>query len=163
MEFQLEHRYERDADTVLRMVTDRQYFERKYQSMEVEDFTIVSCTKSADAFSIHYRYRAAASTRVPDFARKLFGESVGVEQTDNWDLRERQGRIDIVIQGVPAINMHARTQLLPAGDGALIRLHWEVRCTVPLIGGRLERAIADDLRGRADADLAVSRRLLEAY
>jgi hypothetical protein len=81
MNFSIELQYPAAAETVMKMIVDRHYFERKYQALEVADFEITDDRLSADAFSIDFRFRAAGATNIPEFARKFVGDAIRVKQT----------------------------------------------------------------------------------
>lgn len=162
MKFSSELRYPRPAAVVMKMLTDPAYFERKYQALEVADFALAEHV-AGERFSISYRFRAAGQTRVPEFAKKFVGDSIRVSQTDSWRVSERIGAIDIQIGGAP-VSVHADMKLEPAGAKAcVLKLDWQLRCSIPLIGGKVEKIIAEDVQRRSAADEKVSVQLLEAY
>lgn len=162
MKFNTELKYPQPVAVVLKMFTDPRYFERKYQALEVADFAITRHVEG-DNFSIEYRFRAAGDTRVPDFAKKLVGDAIRVRQVDAWQVSKRVGTIDIDISGAPA-SVRADMQIAAAGAKAsVLTLQWQVRCGIPLIGGKVEKLIAEDVQRRTAADGKVSVKLLEAY
>lgn len=162
MKFSSELKYPQPVDVVMKMFTDPVYFERKYQALEVSDFAVTQHVPG-DRFSFHYRFRAAGDIRVPDFARRLVGDAIRVSQIDAWHVSERIGRIDIEIAGAPA-SVHADMMLQAAGAKAsVLKLDWTVRCSIPLLGGKIEKLIAEDVQRRTAADGKVSVQLLERY
>jgi hypothetical protein len=162
MKFESELKYPAAAGVVMKMFTDPAYFERKYRALEVLDFAVIQHV-GGENFSMHYRFRAAGGTRVPDFARKLVGEAIRISQVDAWRVSRRVGTIDIEIIGAPA-SVHADMQLEAAGAAAsVLKLAWQVRCGIPLIGGKIEKLIAEDVQRRTEADGKVSVGLLADY
>ncbi|WP_299697057.1 DUF2505 domain-containing protein [Hydrocarboniphaga sp.] len=162
MKFTSELKYPKPVDVVMKMFTDPAYFERKYQALEVSDFAVTQHV-AGDSFSLRYRFRAAGETRVPDFARKLIGDAIRVGQVDAWHVSRRVGTIDIEIGGAPA-SVHADMKLeADSAKTSVLKLDWQVRCGIPLIGGKIEKLIAGDVQRRTAADGQVSIKLLADY
>jgi len=161
LKYSTELKYPRPADVVIKMFTDRAYFEKKYQSMDVTDFK-VDTVVTGDPFTIRCRYSAAGDINVPDFAKKLIGEAIRVTQTDVWQVAKRTGTIDIEILGAP-VTVHADMKLVSSGAGSVLKLDWQFRCSIPLLGGKIEKLIAEDVERRTAMDARVSIKLLEAY
>lgn len=147
----------------MKMTTDKRYFERKYQALEVADFAVTDHRLFAEIFSIDFRFRAAGATHIPDFAKRFVGDAIRVKQAERWQIAQRKGSIDIDIAGAP-VSVHADMQLSAKGaKQSMLKLDWTIRCGVPLLGGKVEKLIAEDVRRRAEADGAISARLVSEY
>jgi hypothetical protein len=163
MNFSIELQYPAAAETVMKMVVDKRYFERKYQALEVADFTITQHQVSDQTFGIDFRFRAAGATNIPEFAKKFVGDAIRVKQAERWQIAQRKGTIDIDIAGAP-VSVHADMQLFAKdANRSMLRLDWTIRCGVPLLGGKVEKLIAEDVRRRAEADGAISAKLVSEY
>lgn len=162
MKFSSELKYPQPPAVVMKMFTDPAYFERKYQALEVSDYAVIRHA-AGENFSLQYRFRAAGDTRVPDFAKKLVGDAIRVTQTDAWQVSRYVGQIDIEITGAPA-SVHADMRLEGAGAKAsVLTLDWTIRCGIPLLGGKVEKLIAEDVQRRTAADGRISVKLLKDY
>lgn len=87
-----------------------------------------------------------AARGLPGFARKLVGDEINIVQTEDWTAPAK-GNIHVAIPGKPA--EIAGTALLtedPAGTTETVNL--TVKVNIPLIGGKIERVLAD-LFGKA--------------
>ncbi len=153
--------FTQDADTVMRMFCDRSYFERKYQQT-AESYEILECEQTADHFRIKARLKMRSSAPLPGFAKKFVAETMTVVQEDSWDANTRRGQLSVEIAGAP-VSIQADMALVEQGEGAANKMHWTVTCKVPLVGGKLEKLIADDIRQKAPRDLEVSRELVADY
>lgn len=162
MKFEDKHPFDKPAATVIKMFSDRAYFERKYKDLGGWDIEVLEHEKSAKKFRIKVRYTIKASGQIPAFAQKFLGDSSTVTQQDAWDLEKMTGRLDVEVKGLPA-KVSADMTLKSDGKGAANHLIWNVSCGIPLIGGKLESVIADDIRAKSGADIAVSRKLLAGY
>lgn len=161
MKFDDKHAFDKPAATVIKMFSDRGYFERKYKDLGGWDIEVLEHEKSAKKFHIKCRYSMKASG-IPEFARKFLPASAVITQTDTWDLTSMTGRLEADIKGAP-VKVAADMTLKNEGKGAANHLKWNVTCSIPLIGGKLENAVADDIKSKAKADIAVSRKILADY
>ncbi|WP_028081425.1 DUF2505 domain-containing protein [Solimonas soli] len=163
MKHEQKQTFEKPAATVIRMFGDRRYFERKYELLGFKNVEVLEHRLAGDDFSIRIRYTTAASVPLPDFARKFISGDITIVQEDRWNLARRVGRLEVDLRGLP-VKVAADMKLGEHGKGgAANTLSWDVRCTIPLIGGKLEKLLVADIEAKADADLAASRRILADY
>jgi hypothetical protein len=163
MKFEDQHALDKPADVVIRMYTDRKFFERKYKETGCWDIEVLECEKTDTQFRIKCRYATrSSSNNLPAFAQKFLGESATVVQQDVWDLRSRTGRLDIEIKGA-LVRIVADMTLKDAAKGAVNAMQWNVSCGIPLIGGKLEKLVADDIKSKSSNDARVSRNILADY
>ena len=161
MKFDDKHSFDKPAATVIKMFSDRAYFERKYKELKVDDLEVLECEKSGNKFRIKCRYKIT-NNAIPDFAKKFMGDKSTVTQQDSWDTAPMTGRLEIEIKGAP-VKVSADMSLKNEGTGSANHLKWNVSCGIPLIGGKLESVISDDIKSRAKADIAASRKILADY
>ncbi|HSW14529.1 MAG TPA: DUF2505 domain-containing protein [Solimonas sp.] len=154
--------YDQSIDTVMRMYSDRSYFERKYKDSGAWDVQVLEHEKSDRYFRIKCRFAMKSDAPLPEFARKFIGDSINVIQQDSWDLQKLTGRIETEIKGAP-VRIQADMFLKPGSGGCANHLQWSVSCMIPLIGGRLEKVVAEDLQAKSRTDLEVSRKILRDY
>jgi hypothetical protein len=162
MQFNDRHTFDKPAATVLKMFSDRAYFEKKYQSLGYTNIEVLEHTGDAKKFRIKVRYSAPNSAPVPDFAKRFLGETNVVTQSDTWDLEKKTGRLEAEIKGVP-VRVAADMKLADDGAGSVNTLKWNLSCGIPLLGGKLEQLVAGDIQSKAKTDLAKSRELLKNY
>lgn len=161
MKFDDKHSFNKPAATVIKMFSDRAYFERKYKELGVEDLEVLECDKAGTKFRIKCRYKIE-NNAIPDFAKKFMGDKSTVTQQDTWDTGTMTGRLDIEIKGAP-VKVSAEMTLKNEGAGSANNLKWNLSCGIPLIGGKLEAVVADDIKSRAKSDIAASRKILADY
>lgn len=163
MQFNDKHAFDKPVATVLKMFSDRAYFERKYRELGFGSVEVLEHSADARRFRIKVRYHARnSSPQIPDFAKKFLGETNVVTQTDTWDLDRKTGRLEAEIRGVP-VKVTADMKLADEGTGSANTLKWNVSCGIPLVGGKLEQVVAGDIQAKAKADLAKSREILQGY
>lgn len=162
MQFNDKHRFDKPAASVIKMFSDKTYFERKYKALGFSGIEVLEHSLDANRFRIKVRYSAKSDAPIPDFAKKFLGDGSVVTQTDAWNLQEKTGRIEAEIRGVP-VKVSAEMVLRDEGAGSSNNLKWTVSCGIPLIGGKLEQVVAGDIRAKSKLDLAKSREILENY
>ena len=95
--------------------------------------------------------RTVPTTRFPDFARKLVGESLKVTQLETWEAPasdgSRQSNISLKVAGAP-LDVKAVQRLVSDGGGTRIELEGNVSSSVPFLGGKIANA-AEPMVGKA--------------
>ncbi|GGL28593.1 DUF2505 domain-containing protein [Phycicoccus endophyticus] len=93
---------------------------------------------------------------LPDVARSFVGDTLTVVEVYDWGAPEpggaRQASVDLHVQGAP-LTLKGTLRLEGDGAGSLELLDAELKATVPLVGGRIERAAAGPI------DAAIGREL----
>jgi uncharacterized protein DUF2505 len=82
---------------------------------------------------------------VPDFIKKMVGETVDVVQTEDWGAPDGDGHrtADVVVQikGQPA-TMNGTAEILTAPDGVVMRIEGDLKVAIPIFGKKVEPEIA---------------------
>ena len=154
-----QQRYDQAPDAVLARYTDPEFLKRKYAELGRQDIKVLEHRKTADSAHVRIAYSDAADMDLPDFARRLVPDRAHVVQTVDWNLRRRSGRISVDARGSP-VTVEGQMQLRQQGGGSAVSIEWKVSCSVPLIGGKLEKLLVEGLKRKARRDEEVSRRLL---
>jgi hypothetical protein len=162
MQFTDKHSFDQPAATVIKMFSDKAYFERKYKELGFKNIQVLEHASDGRKFRIKVRYTAPNSAPIPDFAKKFLGETNEITQSDHWDVEKRTGRLEAEIRGVP-VKVFADMKLADEGAGSANTLKWNLSCGIPFVGGKLEQVVAGDIQGKSKADQAKSRELLKGY
>jgi hypothetical protein len=162
MKFEERHSFDQPAETVMRMYADKAFFDRKYQDVGAIECELLEHQKNDARFSVKYRLVMKSDAPLPEVARKIMGDTVGMVQQDAWDLGKRTGRIDIDIKGAP-LKISADMKLIDEGGKGVNVQTWNVSCSIPLVGGKIEAAIAEDIKAKSRRDLAASRKIILDY
>jgi hypothetical protein len=162
MEFDDEHAFDKPAAAVMKMFSDRAYFERKCKELGFTEIEVLEHESSGAKFRIKLRYTTKSGEQFPDFARKFLPQVAVVTQQDTWDLQRMTGRLEVEIKGAP-VKVACDMALKDRGAGSANELKWTVTSGIPLLGGKLEQVIADVIRSKAANDVATTRRILQDY
>jgi hypothetical protein len=154
--------FDQPKEKVLRMFSDRAYFEKKYAASGGWDIKVLEHELTPKQFRIKCSYSRKPDAEVPAFAQKIIGDAVHLTQEDVWDLEKATGVLKIEIRNTP-IRMSAQMRVTEEPGGCVNVLQWTLSCSIPLIGGKLEQMLAKEMKDKAAADLEISRRLLQDY
>lgn len=149
-------------DALLAMFTDRDYFLRKHERLGATDIEVVEHADDGDRFAITVQQRVPQNTPLPGFLKRLVGERIGVVQSDAWQRSDASGRIVVELAAAP-VTVGVDLTLSGKSGGSRLHLHFDIQAGVPVIGGRIERFLADDVIARMRDDLDETRRILAEY
>lgn len=154
--------YAEHSDAVIRMFTDPDYFRRKYEIQGAEDIELLEHRQQGDQFSVQFQRSVPAEVPLPSFARKFVPGLMTVIQRDSWDAAAKTGRLDIELKGVPG-QMHCEMELVDTSGGCELVLNWAISANIPLVGGKLEKVLWEDLQKKMASDAAVGAELIRNY
>lgn len=105
--------------------------------------------------------RVMPTDRFPDFARKLTGQTITLVETTTWQAEadaagSRHGEVRLVVDGAP-VSATSTTVVRPDGTGAVEVVSGQVTAKVPLIGGKIEKAVLPALEAALDAQVDTYR------
>lgn len=162
MKFDDKHLLDKSADAVMKMYADRAFFERKYKEVGASNVQVLEHEKSDKKFRIKCTYTLPASPKMPGFVTKFIGDSTTIIQEDVWDISAKTGKLNVEIKGAP-VKISCDMVLKDEGKGSSNNFKWNVSSGIPLIGGKLEAFIADDIKSKSAADLNATKKILKDY
>ncbi|MGH8505255.1 MAG: DUF2505 domain-containing protein [Stenotrophobium sp.] len=154
------HHFDQSADVVLKHFTNPDFLRTKYTALGREEIKFIEHTQDAKQARLRISYSDKPDMDAPDFAKKLVPARANVVQTVQWDLTQKTGSVKV--ESSSPITVRCALHLQDEGQGCRNTLKWEVSCSVPLIGGKLEKALAEGLKLKSKRDEAESRKLLAA-
>lgn len=147
MPTRFEHRatFTSPAEIVYSTLVDRAFLEERLRSMGGKDAAIIEHTGSGDDVSIRLRQGVDAS-KLPGAVRAILKGDLVVERTERWTLDggTHTATGSAAISGVPG-EITSRSRVEPAGNGSALATTAEVKVTIPLVGGKLEGVIAEQV------------------
>lgn len=137
--------FDASCDEVFAMMTDEAYVAEKLSGTGGSEPTINVLKQGSDVVVEAGRNLPA---QVPSFMKSFVGEAIRVDEVDRWspadDLGARTAKVTIDFAGTPA-NATGTLDLRPAGDGAEVLVNFEVKASVPLVGGKIEGVIVEQI------------------
>lgn len=162
MKFQETFDFDYPRDVILRMFGDEGYYRAKYEKMGGAP-EVLDTQSSENRFSITVRHALDASRlKFPDFVKSRIGDNLYLRQTDAWQLDQGRGRLDIDIEKAP-VEIRSTLHLTDQGSGSRLTLDFDIKASVPLLGGKIEKAVAGPISRHVQKDLALSNKMAADY
>jgi len=147
-------RYQASPDAVFEMLADADFQERKCRATGAVEQQ-VDVVEHGDGEVTVTTERVMPTDSIPDMFRSLVGDSLRLVQVESWYPADasggRTGTIEVNIPGAP-IAFTGELQLSADGDGSVERIDGELKARVPLIGGKIEQAVAPAIRAAIRAE-----------
>ena len=135
--------YAASPEEVFAVLTDQAFQEAKCAATGAIRHT-ATVTTEADRTVITTE-RVLPTGGMPDFAKNMVGETLKVTETQDWGPADgngsREGTVSMAVAGVP-VALKGTLSLAPGGAGTVEAIDADLKASVPLIGGKIEKAAA---------------------
>lgn len=147
MSTRFEHRaaFASPAATVYATLVDRAFLDERLRALGGKGAAVVDYTGSGDEVAVKLRQGLDAE-KLPAAVRAILKGDLVVERTERWSLDggTHAATGSATISGVPG-EIKSRTRLEEAGAGSALVVTAEVKVSIPLVGGKLESVIAQQV------------------
>lgn len=143
MPSRFEHRasFPAPVDTVYSILVDEAFLAARLRDIGGKGAALLDHSTTADGAAYKLRQGVDAN-RLPSAVRSILNGDLVVEREERWRGREFRGRASI--SGVPAqITSHGR--LTDRGGSTELLVSAEVKVNIPLIGGKIEKVVAEQV------------------
>jgi len=143
MRMQVTHHFDADVETVYALMSDPDFCMRKYADAGATDIQVDSDQRDDGPKLVS---RRKLTVDLPGFAKKVMQPTNTVVQTDQWSTGgdgTRTCAYSVEVQGVPS-RIDGTVTLAPDGSGTKQDVQAEVKVSIPLLGGRLEKFAVDN-------------------
>jgi hypothetical protein len=151
MRMSLEHHYDADVETVFALITDPGFVERKYVGIGGKDVA-VDRTEGDDG-GCEVVTKRTVTVDLPGFARRVMKPSNTAIQTETWGAADAGGsrvcHYNVDVQGMPS-SVSGTVTLSSDGGGTRQAIEADVKVSIPLLGGKLEKFAIET--GKTDLD-----------
>ncbi|HEX2807713.1 MAG TPA: DUF2505 domain-containing protein [Kineosporiaceae bacterium] len=135
-------RYDADPQRVFMMLVDPQFQEAKCVATGAIEHS-VAVRENGDGGATIVSRRSMPTHHVPELVRPFLGRSLELIETQEWSAAgsdgSRTGSIMVEIHGAP-VRFSASTALAADGAGTHQPIAGDLKASIPLIGGRIEKA-----------------------
>lgn len=129
------------VDTVYSTLVDEAFLTARLRDIGGKGAALLDHKTSEDKAS--YRLRQGVDAKhLPGAVRSILSGDLVVEREERWQGHESAGRA--TINGVPA-EIKSRGRLTPSGDGTQLVVSAEVKVNIPLLGGKIEKVVAEQV------------------
>ena len=157
MDLRTQLRFDTDPVTVFAMFTDEAYLARKAGATGAVRHE-ASVTRLGDHVTV--RLLRVMPPDVPDLLRSFVGETIDLDQTDVWQPASsdgsRTGSIRIEMGGAP-VQLTGGMTLVGTAAATAATIDARVKASIPLVGGRIEKAVHDAVVHAARIEEQVGR------
>lgn len=138
MRFRHELRYDAAADDVVTMLTDPAYWDAvAVATGAISSTARVEAQGEATKVVVDQQQEVVG---VPSFAKKFVGDSTQAIKTQVW--RGHTASFDVETPGKPT-RITGTATVAEQGSGSVLTYDLDVKASVPLVGGKLERLVAE--------------------
>ena len=151
MKFRHELSYDASPPEVFEMLADPAFREKVGEALDVVSADI-TLERDGDGFTLT-NDQVQRTEGLPSFAKKIAGDTTRVIQTEEWPT-VTGGTLRIDAVGKPT-SMAGTIELVPDGQGTVEVVELEIKAKVPLVGGKLENLMAEQVRDGMDTERQV--------
>jgi carbon monoxide dehydrogenase subunit G len=151
MKFRHELTYDAPPAQVFAMLADPAFREAVAEAMDVISAD-VELERDGEGFTLTID-QLQKTDDLPGFARTFAGDSTQAIQREVW-LSDTSGNLSIEAPGKPT-NISGTIRLEAAGAGTTEVVELEIKVKVPLIGGKLEKLMAEKVRAGMEIEQGV--------
>lgn len=127
--------YDAPVEAVAAMLADEAFREQVLERQRV-------LRGSVSISGGHVRIEQVQSAKgIPAFATNFVGDEISIVQEEEWRT-PTEGDITVTIPGKPG-DMSGRATLAARGDATVETVDLTIKVGIPLVGGRIEKLIAD--------------------
>lgn len=152
------------VEKVLAAIAGEETLRERLAAIGGQDAALVSHEKSASGTTYTLRQGIPAE-KLPGVVRKLHSGDLIVNREQTWRPQADgtvSGSGTAQVSGVPG-SITVDTTLSPAGDGTKLQVSGQVKVSIPLIGGKVESTIAEQVvRLLRHEDAFVAEQLADA-
>lgn len=161
MKYQESVDYPLTPEQLLKAFTAPHFVVDKYTQQGASHIEVLAQSQEANDWKITVQRQVPVEIDVPAFARSLVPARITLLQTDRWNLSTGRGSLTIDFVNMP-VKIYCQMSLSATPAGVQHRLAFDLKVGVPLIGGKLEAILAQDLQLKSKADNLVTIRMLQA-
>lgn len=146
----MEHKYNAPVDKVFALLTDPKWLEARCLALG-ELSASVKAKKSGGKVTLTMKRRVRRD--LPGLVAKVLSPETDLVMEEAWSAATDEGRTGTLAMeavGQP-VKMSAEFELVPTGKGCVYRIEHKCKCSVPLVGGAVEKfALGQIEKGCAD-------------
>jgi hypothetical protein len=154
--------YPAGVEDVFALVSDDAFRTETAEDSRARDVSTTVEKDGGDTIVTLVRTQPATSSKVPDFVKKLIGDTVTIKQVERWTAPDADGNrtatVTMKVAGKPA-GFKGKATLTADGKGSEFVVSGDVKVDVPFVGKKVEPLIAKAIEAslRYDVKAGVKR------
>ncbi|MEV0676622.1 DUF2505 domain-containing protein [Actinosynnema sp. NPDC050436] len=136
--------FPRPASEVYAALVDEGYLRDRLAVLGGTDAALVAFTETGGTTSYQLKQGVPAD-KLPPVARGVLGGDLVIDRAEAWTEAGRAGTVEVTLKGVPGRLDGTFTLADAAGGGSELTLAGQVKVSIPLMGGKLEGLITEQV------------------
>lgn len=160
----IDHRAEfaHPADRVYAALTDEDCLRARLAKVGGDRSELVSFIRDDASGSVTAVMRQTiAPEYLPSVVKRITPGGVTIERTEMWEDGRHGGTVNAAVSGMPG-SLKGTTAVSGKGTGAELVLNGEVSVSIPLVGGKIEAVIVEQLGRLLKIEARFTNRWLES-
>ncbi|HEX2300701.1 MAG TPA: DUF2505 domain-containing protein [Pseudonocardiaceae bacterium] len=153
---ELRHSYPGPPERMREVLTDPDYLRDKVRAVGGPHAELVSRDEDDNGVTIVLRQLVPAGA-LPSFVRSVLPGDLSITRTETW--HGTDGTVHSVVDGAPG-TINGKMHLEPDRDGSVLSFQLEAKVPLPLIGGKVEKAITNSVSKLMDTEYDFTLRWL---
>jgi hypothetical protein len=153
------------AETVYTTLVDPGFLAARLAELGGKGATLAEHHTDPDG-GVSYRLRhGVAAENLPSAVRTILGGDLTVDRTETWrpdPAGGYRGTVKVTIPNMPG-DIGGTSRLTDTDSGSTLVLDGQVRVPIPLIGGKVEETVADQISRLLDTEHAFAEKWLNAH
>lgn len=151
MRFEHQLRYDAPPAAVHAMLAEQSFREQVCAAQHVTECS-VAIAGAGDGMTVTVDQKRP-SEGIPGFARKFVGDQIHIVQKEQWS-SPTDAALDVAIPGKPG-HLQGTVTLRADGDGTVETVSGDLKVNIPVVGGKIEKLVADLLGDALEAEQRV--------
>jgi hypothetical protein len=135
------------VDAVYAAMIDQNYLNRRLKEIGGRGAEILEY--DADESGVRYRLKHGLDEKdLPGVVRSFLKGDIVVERRETWTPARDgsyDGTVEVQLPGLPA-GANGTMKLAPTAEGSSFDVHIETKVNVPIIGGKIEATVGDQIK-----------------
>ncbi len=147
--------YNATPEQLMAMLQDAEYAPTKYKDLGDVAFTVTNHEPRDGGLNVTVDREVDAN--LPDLAKKFLGETTKMEQSEVWRA-DGDGFVgDMVMKSSSPVTITATNTIKPSGDGSDWTVDFDIKASVPLVGGKIEKMVAEETKNSLVKEFAFNQ------
>ncbi len=134
----------RPASDVYAALVDEGYLRDRLEVLGGTDAALVAFNRT-DGTTSYQLKQGVPADRLPSMARGILGGDLIIDRAESWTEAGYAGTVEVTLNGVPGRLDGTFTLADTDGGGSKLTLVGQVKVGIPLMGGKLESLIAEQV------------------
>jgi Protein of unknown function (DUF2505) len=150
------------AEEVYAELVDGDHLRARLKELGGKDPALVEHSVDASGARLELRHSVPVEF-LPSAVRRFTGDDLVLDRVETWRVRQDggyDGTFEVTVRGLPG-RMTGTQTLTDSGGGAVTEIAGEATVSVPVVGGRIEKVVVEQVNALLDAEDAFTHRRLE--